>query len=110
LEKDTHETPVLFRISRAPKKYGDEVTAVLPCEPADYAGLYTTCFSVIGGHGSCSHDWLRTTRPATPAEYAETLRVLLSYDVKVYKRTTTKHRQTFNETVRDMILARKCSA
>lgn len=61
-QQDIEETPVLFRVARAPVKYGDDVTAVFPAEPADMAGRYMSCYVHVGQHGSCSAEWLATTR------------------------------------------------
>lgn len=95
---DEIETPVLFRVSRSPVKYGDEVTAVFPCEPADPDGDLMTCYCHVGQHGACSLSWYRTTRPATPEEYADLKRELESepygYRLKVYKRISRTHTQT----------------
>ena len=88
--QDTDETPVLFRISRAAKRDGAEVTAVFPCEPADTGGDRMTCYAHAGQHGGCSMGWYNTTRAARPDEYAGLKRELESapygYRLKAYKR------------------------
>lgn len=98
-EPDTEETPVLFRIHRAPKTHGDEVTAVFPCEPADYQGYNMTCFASVGQHGSCGYEWYHRTRPAKPEEYADLKAELeaapYGYRLKVYQRINSSLRERF---------------
>lgn len=98
-------TPVLFRVHRSPKKYGDDVTAVFPCEPADIDGRSMTCYVHVGQHGGCNLQWYRLTRPATPEEYADLKAELESepynyYRLKVYRKITPKHREAFKAEVR----------
>ena len=96
-KQDTEFTPVLFRVARAPKRDSADVTAVFPCEPADMTGTAMSCYAHIGQHGSCGYGWYATTRPATPAEYADLLAELESapygYRLKVYQRMTAQHRK-----------------
>ena len=96
---DTEETPVLFRVARAAKRDGAEVTAVLPCEPHDMSGSSMTCYAHVGQHGGCSTGWYNTTRAARPDEYAGLKRELESapygYRLKVYKRLTAPLRAKF---------------
>lgn len=77
--------PVLFRADSEP---GDNITAVFPTLPGS-PGLMS-CYAHIGQHSSCSRDWLRTTRPAKPEEYASLKRELESapyrYQLKVCSR------------------------
>ena len=85
-----HETAVLFRVERAGEFKGT-VTAVFPDEVTHVASTeLMTCYGHIGQHGSCSRDWLRTTRPATPEEYASLKSELeaapYEYCLKVIKR------------------------
>lgn len=91
-------TPVLFRVHRAPVKYGAEVTAVFPCEPADFDGNMT-CYTHVGQHGGCSLDWYRQTRPARPNEYTDLKAELeaepYGYRFRVYQKITPKHRSVF---------------
>jgi hypothetical protein len=88
--QDIEETPVLFRVSRAPKRNGAEVAAVFPCVPADTSGDHMTCYTHVGQHGACSFGWYATTRAAKPAEYAGLKRELESapygYRLNAYKR------------------------
>jgi len=95
-KQDTEYTPVLFRVARAPRRDGADVTAVFPCEPADTTGNIMTCYAHVGQHGSCGYGWYITTRPATPAEYADLLAELESapfgYRLTVYQRMTAQHR------------------
>jgi hypothetical protein len=59
--------PVIFRCDRN----GSHVTAVFPTLPSDARGYEMTCYEHIGQHSGCSHDWYRTTRPASLGEYAD---------------------------------------
>lgn len=93
-------TPVLFRVSRAPVRDGNEVTAVFPCEPAGMnpaAGM--SCYAIVGQHGGCSFGWYATTRPATTKEYTDIKAELESepynYRFKVYRRIQPWHREAF---------------
>jgi len=64
--------PVLFRAD----KQGDfkgHVTAVFPTLPGDSDPWSVTCYAHVGQHGSCTKAWYWTTRPATPAEFADLL-------------------------------------
>jgi hypothetical protein len=95
MKQDDEVTPVVFRRER--RKDG-EVTAVMPCEPADCNGRYTTCYAHVGQHGSASMLWYYTTRAAKPDEYADLLKELesLGYRVKVYKRIQPFMRDRFH--------------
>lgn len=81
--------PVLFRADSEP---GDNITAVFPTLPGSVGQDDMTCYAHIGQHSACSRDWLRTTRPAKPEEYAALKRELESapygYRLKVCKRIT----------------------
>lgn len=96
--------PVLFRMAR--ENGEDYLTAVFPCEPAEYAGYKMSCYAHVGQHGSCSHDWYQTTRAAKPEEYADLKRELEAapyrYRLKVYKRLTSGLRETFVKEQRRM--------
>ncbi len=98
-KQDTNETPVLFRVYRAPKSHGDDVTAVFPCEPAALHDYSMTCYAHVGQHGACSHGWYNKTRPAKPEEYADLQRELESapygYKLKIYRRMTSALRTKF---------------
>ena len=89
-------TPVLFRANRSGYFRGS-VTAVFPCEPADYSGNGMTCYAHIGQHGACDYGWYNTTRAATPAEYADLKAELeaqpYGYRFKVCKRMQPWMRQ-----------------
>lgn len=104
MEQDTEFTPVLFRVSRAPVRNGSEVTAIFPCEPADYIGNQMTCYVYVGQHGSCDFGWYRTTRPAKPEEYTSLFAELesIGYRLKVYKRINSKLRNTFRKNLREI--------
>lgn len=103
-ERDEHETPVLFRVHRAPKKHGADVTAVFPCEPHDINGRYMSCYVHVGQHGACDLGWYQRTRPATAEEYADLRRELegapYGYRLKPYQRVHAKLRQAFWAEVR----------
>lgn len=100
-------TPVLFRVHRSPVKYGADVTAVFPCEPADYSGDAMSCYVHIGQHGQCSLAWYYETRPAKPEEYAELKAELESapycYRLKVYQRINRKLRDEFKAELQRLI-------
>ena len=66
--QDDDITPVLFRVSRAPRRDGAGVTAVFPCEPADLDGATMSCYAHLGQHAGCNYGWYLTTRPARPDE------------------------------------------
>lgn len=87
-EQDKNETPVVFRAQREAGELW--ITAVFPCEPADLDGYKMTCYAHVGQHGACDQGWLRRTRAAKPAEYADLQCELESapfgYRFKVYKR------------------------
>jgi hypothetical protein len=102
-KQDKEFTPVLFRVSRAPKRDGADVTAVFPCEPWDTTGNTMACYAHIGQHGACSYGWYNTTRPATPTEYADLFAELQAapygYRLKVYRRMQPSHRKAFRAEV-----------
>ncbi len=66
--------PILFRAERSGPHKG-YVTAVFPTLPGTNAYDFT-CYAHLGQHGSARLEWYGTTRPATPAEYADLLREL----------------------------------
>lgn len=87
-KQDDNETPVLFRAARdAGQTY---ITAVFPCEPADYRSTNMGAYAHVGQHCSCSRQWYNTTRAAKPEEYESLVRELegapYGYRLKVYKR------------------------
>lgn len=59
--------PVIFRHD------GEDVTAVFPTLPGTNNPSTMTCYAHIGQHGSCCADWVRSTSPALPSEYAPLL-------------------------------------
>ncbi len=87
--RDEPITPVLFRADRS-KDFRCGVTAVFPCEPADYSGNSMSCYVIVGQHGGCDYGWYNRTHAATPAEYAEIKAELeaqpYGYRFKVYSR------------------------
>lgn len=89
MEQDDAITPVVFRADRSGAFKGD-VTAVFPCEPANYDGYSMTCYARVGQHGGCDQGWYNTTRAAKPEEYAALKHELESapygYRFKVYAR------------------------
>jgi hypothetical protein len=61
--------PVLYRMDNPPGPRA-QVTAIFP-EMSEDAGRFT-CYAHIGQHGIASREWIcESTRPATPAEYAD---------------------------------------
>ena len=68
--------PVTFRRQRSGPFKGS-ITAVFPDSPWSYTGGVMTCWSLNEGHCNCSPKWYYDeTRPATEAEYADTLKAL----------------------------------
>jgi hypothetical protein len=67
-----------------------EVVALMPEIPFDNWGHHCMSYSLIGEHGGAATD-IPNTVPATPEEYAETLRVLTlrGYDVHPVSRITS---------------------
>lgn len=96
MEQDTEFTPVVFRAERSGQFKGD-ITAVMPCEPADHNGHNMTCYEHIGQHSACGWEWYHSTRAAKPEEYASLLAELKSigYRPKVYKRIQPWMRDEF---------------
>ena len=72
------KTVVVFRAPRSGAFKG-YVTAVFPCDPHDDRGHEMVCYAHIGQHSGCDMGWYRTTRPATPEEYADLKRELENY-------------------------------
>ena len=68
--KTMPEMAVIFRKDRGKDA---TVTAVFPTEPASYHYGEMTCYSHVGQHSGCSHNWYIATRAANPAEYADLL-------------------------------------
>lgn len=77
-------------MSRAPVRNGAEVTAVFPCEPGSVGRNDRTCYAHGGQDSACSFGWYRSTRPATPAEYADLARELepIGYRLKIVRGMT----------------------
>jgi len=59
--------PVIFRAERD----SGEVIAVFPT--LDEGDGCMTAYAHVGQHSACHWRWYHTTRPATPAEYADLL-------------------------------------
>lgn len=93
--------PVIFRAERS-GQFAGTVTAVFPTEPWNGAGDFT-CYAHIGQHGGCSQAWYRSTRAATPAEFAPLLDELRAIyeaapdavELVPCLRMTPKHRAAF---------------
>lgn len=84
MKRDKHETLVVFR--RYP---AGDILALFPTIDAG-RGL-CTCYQRIGQHGDCDYSHcIKTTAPASPAEYAELRRELegLGYNLRVIQRYT----------------------
>jgi len=82
----TESTVVIFRMDKE-----GNVFALFPELPADYQGVYCTCFQHVGQH--CAADYyacIAESRPATPAEYADLEAELQQrgYDLEVRQRAT----------------------
>lgn len=80
--------PVIFKLCEG------EVTAVFPTLPGTNDPWSMTCYAHIGQHSSASIEWVRTAKPATPAQYAPLLRELQSiyheYELVVRRRLSWK--------------------
>jgi hypothetical protein len=79
-------TAVIFRMDREGNAF-----ALMPELPADNYGTYCTCYQHVGQH--CAADYFActaTSRPATPAEYADLEAELTQrgYDLEVRQRAT----------------------
>ena len=73
----TDTLPVLFRRPRGKAAFeNDGVTAVFPTLPGVNA-YDMTCYAHVGQHGACNMGWYYSTRPATPAEYADLMDELI---------------------------------
>jgi hypothetical protein len=67
---------VLFRME------GTRPVAVFPSLPGTPDSGTALCYAHVGQHSACTRDWYRTTRAATPKEYAPLLREL----TRIYRR------------------------
>lgn len=89
-KQDEETTPVLFRMPRNVKLHGNDCDAIMPTIPGTNDAATMTCYAHIGQHGSCHQNWIQSTRPATPEEYADLKAELESapygYRFKVYRR------------------------
>jgi hypothetical protein len=90
---------VIFR-SDTPSASAKHVTAVFPSLPGTNDPNTATCYAHIGQHSACSREWYRTTRDATPEEYASLLRELRN----IYETPDPHDERT--ETVRLRIVSR----
>jgi hypothetical protein len=80
-------TEVKFVKTKSGEFKGD-ITAVFPYEIATMEGDML-CYSHVGQHACCSKDWLKHTVLATPKEYYDLFRELISIgydDLKIIKR------------------------
>lgn len=89
------ETEVTDAMFRMPRGAGDssEVVAVFPGLPGSPGMML--CYQHVGQHGSCSREWLRTTRPATLLELQPLRRELesIGYTLRAVGRMTEAHRK-----------------
>jgi hypothetical protein len=92
------KTIVVFRAERSRP---NDVTAVFPYEPADYAGRLMSCYAHIGQHSSCSMSWYRTTRAAKPHEYADLKAELENYGSSPESRYILEVRQRIPHNAHD---------
>lgn len=100
--QDTEFTPVVFRRDRSKNP---EITVVFPCEPADCAGKFMTCYAHVGQHGSCGSVWYYSTRRAAGEQYADLFKELesIGYRLKVYSRIQPWMRDEFQKRVREQL-------
>ena len=82
MEKDKHETVVVFRMEGK-----DSVVAVFPYLIADHKGNLT-CYTQTEQHNAMSREYYRETKKATPMQYDKLLKELesIGYNLKVEKR------------------------
>jgi hypothetical protein len=79
-------TVVIFRTDREGITF-----ALFPELPSDYQGFFCTCYQHVGQH--CAADYcgcIASSRPATPAEYADLFVELQhrGYDLEIRHRAT----------------------
>jgi len=67
--------PVIFRAewNDSPKTGNIHITAVFPTLPGNSDPRTFTVYARVGQHSAGSKEWYRSTRPATPEEYADLL-------------------------------------
>lgn len=92
---NTDKTKVIFR--KDFPENGGEVLAVFPALAGD-SNPFSSCsyYAHMGQHSTMSLDYyIKSTTPATPAEYASLKADLesIGYDLQVAKRTTCKDLQ-----------------
>lgn len=71
-----------------------EIVAIFPSEPGTYAVNTMTCYSPVGGHGSCASNYASRTKPATREQVRAMLAELrrIGYKrVRVISRATPSH-------------------
>jgi hypothetical protein len=73
MKTDAPATLTIFR-----KFHDGEVVALFPYLPHDANGIYCVSYLHIGQHGAADTSITRTTKPATPSEYAPLARELES--------------------------------
>jgi len=87
------KTPVIFRKWR-PRN--GVIIALFPTIPADLVGAYCQSYEHVGGHGGADYELtMRSTRPASPVEYAELKEELekIGYVLSVRKRSSEEYRK-----------------
>jgi hypothetical protein len=86
---DDHNTIVVFRVDPGPR--GD-VFALMPEDPADEHGILCGSYQHIGQHAAANYaHCIATSRPATPAEYADLLGELTRIGYRVVVRQRASH-------------------
>jgi hypothetical protein len=84
MKTDTPATLTIFR-----KFHDGEVVALFPYLPHDANGIYCVSYQHTGQHGAADTSSSRTTKPASPSEYAPLARELESsgYVLQIRQKT-----------------------
>jgi len=94
-------TAVIFRKWRP--SHGEGVMALFPEDASSADGYFCNAYEHVGGHGGADYrTCIRTTRPASPAEYADLKAELegIGYKLRVVKRVGYKVHQKRRDAAR----------
>ena len=100
MDKDTHETPVIFRRFR-----DGEIIAIFPTLPGTNSPDSCADYVHVGQHGHCDpHAVVGMTARAKPTEYAALFHELtaIGYRLKVIQRPSWAHRHIRQRAIDDM--------
>ena len=99
MKKDKYKTDVVFRFDNT-KGFKGTIFALLPHEVCDFDGNVTT-YQHVGQHSAGDYNHcIKTSRPATEAEYADLKKEMegLGYDFKVVKKQNrNKYLKSYRE-------------